>query len=214
VIPAVFQLAAWCAAFWLAVWLHARREPRVRERVRFALALGLGAGLARVGQSALFGSADRILDAGASFSLLFLPVGVLVLAPSSAAFASLPLALAVARLGCLPAGCCRGVGGQPLPLVEAAALALLHSALARGAPDAVVERFAFAFGGFRLLETPWRPPVPAGAAATPELVAVCWIGLGALLLGARRCRALVTKPRRSKHASASLGEPHSTHPVT
>jgi hypothetical protein len=214
VIPAFLQLAAWCGAFWLAVWLHGRREPRRRARVRFVLALGLGAVLARIGHSLLFGGADRILHAGASFSILFLPLGVLALAPSSAAFASLPLALAVARLGCLPAGCCRGAGGEPLPLVEASALAVLHSILARGAPDAVAERFAFAFGGFRLLESPWRGPVPAGAAATPEVVALCWIGIGALLLAARRSRTLVTERRRSTHASASLAGPHSTHPVT
>ena len=207
------QLAAWCAAFWLAVGLHARREPCRRARARFALALALGALLARVGHNLLFEDGGRMLDPRQSFSVLFLPLGVLALAPTSAAFSALPLALAMARLGCLAAGCCRGVGGEPLPLVEASALAVLHQVLARGDPEAVAGRFAFAFGGLRLLESPWRPPVPAGTVATPELVALGWIALGALLLVARQ-RSLVTKRRRSTYASASQGCPHSRHPVT
>jgi len=207
VIPAFLQLAAWCAAFWLAVSLHARREPRRRERAWFALALGLGAVIARVGHSLLFGGAGRMLDPREGFSVLFLPLGVFALAPSPVAFSALPLALAVARLGCLAAGCCHGLGGEPLPLFEASALALLHPIVARGAPEAAAGRFAFAFGGLRLLESPWRPPVPAGAVATPALVALGWIGLGALLLGARRCRHLVTKRWRVTHASAPPGGP-------
>jgi hypothetical protein len=213
VIPAFFQLAAWCAAFWLAIGLHSRREPRRRARVQFALALGLGALLARVGHSLLFEVASPLLDPRDRFSVLFLPLGVLALAPSPAAFSALPLALALARLGCLAAGCCRGAAGEPLPLFEASALALLHPILARGDPDAIARRFAFAFGGLRLLESPWRSPVPRGAAATPELVALGWIALGALLLVARR-RNSVTNRRRLTHASSALGGPHSTHPVT
>jgi hypothetical protein len=214
VIRAFLQLAAWCAAFWLAIWLHARREPRLRARVRFALALAVGALLARVGHSLLFADPSRMLDPREGFSVLFLPLAVLALAPSPAAFSALPLALAVARLGCLVAGCCRGADGEPLPLVEASALALLAPILSRGAPEDQAPRFVFAFGGLRLLESPWRPPVPSGAAATPELVALGWIALGALLLGVRRCRRLVTKPWRLEHGSAPQGGPHSTHPVT
>ena len=210
---AFVQLAAWCAAFWLAVGLHARREPRRRARARFALALALGALLARVGHNLLFEDGGRMLDPRQSFSVLFLPLGVLALAPTSAAFSALPLALAMARLGCLAAGCCRGVGGEPLPLFEASALALLHPMLACGEPDAAAARFALAFGALRLLERPWRPPVPAVAAATPETVALGWMALGALLLAARR-RNLVTNRWRSTHASSSPGGPHSTHPVT
>jgi hypothetical protein len=208
-----FQLAAWCAAFWLAVGLHARREPRGRARVRFAFALGLGAVLARLGDSVLFEGGGRMLDPRESFSVLFLPLGVLAIAPSAAGFAALPLALAMARLGCVAAGCCRGVGGEPLPIFEASTLALLHPILARAEPEAVAGRFAFAFGALRLLESPWRPPVPAGALATPELVALGWIGVGALLLAVRQ-RNSVTNRRRSTHASASTRGPHSTHPVS
>jgi hypothetical protein len=36
-----------------------------------------------------------------------------VLAPWPQAFATLPLALAVARLGCLVGGCCHGPAGEP-----------------------------------------------------------------------------------------------------
>jgi len=209
---AFLQLAAWCAAFWLAVWLHARREPHPRARLRFAFALGLGALLARVGQGLLFEGAGRILDLRDAFSILFQPLGVFALAPSSATVSALPLALATARLGCLAAGCCRGAGGEPLPLFEASALALLHPILARSEPRAVAGRFAFAFGGLRLLESPWRPPVRA-AAATPEVVALGWIALGAMLLTA--CwRNSVTNRRILTHASPPLSGPHSSHRVT
>ena len=200
------QLAAWCAAFWLALWLHARHTDSPRERARFALSLGFGALLARAGHSLLWGDPARMLEPGESFSLLFMPLGVLALIPRPAAFASLPLALALARLGCLPAGCCRGAAGEPLPLFEAIALALLHLFLARGAPEAAAERFAFAFGGLRLAQTPWRPrgglEGPA-ALATPELVALGWIGLGMLLVAARRRRRSVTKRQRLAHASGT-----------
>jgi hypothetical protein len=205
VIGGALQLVAWCAAFWLALWVYARRSPD--RRLRFALALGLGALLARAGHSLLWGEPARLLHPGEGFSVLFLPLGVLCLSPDAAAFASLPLALALARLGCLPAGCCRGAAGEPLPLFEAAALAALHPLLARGDPEATAERFALAFGAVRLAQAPWRPHAAqagAGAFATPELVALCWLALGILLWAARGRRASVTKSRRFRHASATL----------
>lgn len=201
--PAVLQLGAWSAAFWLALWLHGRRAQA--GRARFAVALGLGALLARAGHGLLWGEPARLLHPGESVSVLFLPLGVLWVAPEAAAFASLPLALALARLGCLAAGCCRGASGELLPLWEAAALALLHPVLARGHPAATAERFAVAFGALRLAQTPWRPRIDvagAGAFATPEQVALAWVGLGTLL-AARRRRAPVTKRRRFPHASST-----------
>lgn len=201
--PGVLQIAAWCAAFWLAVGLHARRSGEPLAHARFVAALGVGALLARAGHGLLWGEPGRMLEPGAEFSILFLPFGVLALAPHAAAFASLPLALALARLGCLPAGCCRGSAGELLPAFEATAWVAVHLVLAHGAPERVTERFAFAFGGLRLAQTPWRPPV--SALVTPELVAVVWIGVGAVLRSVRLRRASVTKPQRFPHASPTAG---------
>lgn len=202
--PGVLQLAAWSAAFWLALWLHARRTADPVQRARFALALGVGALFARAGHSLLWSHPMRVLQPGDGFSILFLPLAVFWLAPHPAAFSSLPLALALARLGCLFAGCCRGVSGESLPLFEATALAAVHGLLARGEPRAAAERFAFAFGGLRLVQTPWRPQPPlAGAVPTPELVALGWVAIGALCWRRRRRRS-VTKRRRLAHASPRL----------
>ncbi len=197
---ATFQLVAWSAAFWLALRLHARRQPG--NSTRFALALLLGAALARVGFALLWGRPQHGLDASEGVSVLFVPLGLLLIRSGPAAFASLPLPLAVARLGCLAAGCCRGAAGERLPLYEAAILVALHAALARGALEAAPERFAWAFGGLRLAQSPWRPrvetPLLAGF-ATPDAVALGWIAVGAVL-AAHRC---VTKSRRFPHASVT-----------
>jgi hypothetical protein len=81
----------------------------------------------------------------------------------------------------------------------------VHIALARSTPERVAERFAFAFGGLRLAQAPWRPPIRAGSVATPELVALAWMGVGALLWMVRRQRASVTKTQRFTHASPTTG---------
>jgi hypothetical protein len=193
---ALLQLLAWSAAFWLALRLHERRQPG--SPVRFALALLLGAALARVGFALLWGRPRHLLDASAGASVLFVPLGLLLTRVGPAAFASLPLPLAVARLGCLAAGCCRGAADEPLALYEAAVLVALHGALARGALAAAPERFAWAFGGLRLAESPWRPRVGTGF-STPEAVALGWVAAGAALALHRS----VTKSRRSPHASAT-----------
>jgi len=175
------QLLLLCAAGGLALALHARRAPG--RGVRFALALVLGVGLARAGDALGFQDRpDLLLAASGGFSVLFVPLGPLVLARWPAAFACLPLPLALARLGCLAAGCCRGVGGEALPIVEAAGLVLLQVLLERGAGAARVALFAVGFGALRLAQTPWRPGVPG--CITPEGVAALWLvgGLVALPL--------------------------------
>jgi hypothetical protein len=202
VIAAALQLGSWCTAFWLALWLHARRD-RARS-ARFALALLAGALLARAGDALLWGEPGHWLEPQQSVSVLFVPLGLLLLAPQPAAFASLPLPLALARLGCLAAGCCRGASGEPLPLFEAAALGALHLGVARGADDLAPARFALGFGALRLAQSPWRPPPPRASAelVTPELVALAWMLLGALWwLG--RAQRRVTNPGRNAHASAT-----------
>jgi len=201
---AALQLAGWSAAFWLALGLHARLGSG--SRTRFALALLLGAALARGGHALLWGRPLPGPDAAGAVSVLFVPLGLLLLRTDPGAFASLPLPLAVARVGCLAAGCCRGTSGELLPLYEATLLVALHGALARGALAAAPERFAWAFGGLRLAESRWRPRVegaPLAGVATPEAVALGWIAVGALLA----VRRSVTKPGRFRHASVTLRTP-------
>lgn len=187
--PAHLQLLAVCAAFWLALWQHDRRAPG--RAARFAGALLVGAGLARAGHVIAFEGTPRALlapEAGAS--ILFVPLGVLLLTPTPAAFASLPLPLAVARLGCLAAGCCRGADGEPLALVEAAALLALHRALERVPPRRTPAMFALAFGAIRLLEQPWRTAPECGFAwLAPTEVAVAWLAVGLALHFARPAAA-------------------------
>jgi len=175
------QLLAVCAAFWLALWLHGRIVPG--RTGRFALALLLGAALTRAGHALVFeADARALLELGAGVSILFLPLGVLLLAPTPAGFASLPLPLAVARLGCVAAGCCRGDNGEPMALAEAAALLILHFAIGRTPPRLALPVFAMTFGGVRLLEQPWRAEsMQSSALLSPTAVAVAWLAAGLAL---------------------------------
>lgn len=201
---AALQLVAWSAAFWLALRLEARRPAA--SPARFALALLLGAVLARAGHALLWGRPQHGLAAGEAVSVLFVPLGLLLVGSGPGTFASLPLPLAVARLGCLAAGCCRGASGEWLPLYEAAFLVALHGALARGTLAAAPERFAWTFGGLRLAEAPWRPGVetaPLGGFVTPEAVALGWIAVGSVLAAHRS----VTKSGRFPHASVTPAQP-------
>ena len=68
------QLLPVCGAFWLALLLHERREPR--RTPRFAASLVLGAALARLGCGWAFDGASYALDPRGGFSVLFLPLGL------------------------------------------------------------------------------------------------------------------------------------------
>ena len=109
----VVQIVAWFGAFWVAVL---GRGPTHAGGRRLVLGLALGALLAVLGDQAFHPG-----DLG--FSVLFVPLGLLV----AAAFRStaerrdaclrdslrgLPAALALARVGCLAAGCCQPVPAQ------------------------------------------------------------------------------------------------------
>lgn len=166
-----------CAAFWVAIVLHARRDPG--HTGRFALSLAVGAVAAHLLCGLLFQGVPAGASAAPAASILFLPLGPLVCSRRPAAFECLPLPLAVARLGCAAAGCCRGGAGEPLPLLEAAALASLHVCL-RGLPAAVRPGACLlGFGLLRIAEEPWRPD-PAGALVTPAAVAAAWALAGAV----------------------------------
>ncbi len=226
------QLLALCVAFWIAVLGFGRRAPTPAESARFVLGLALGAALAHLGWVLLY--ADRVwmhswlwVDPARGFTVLWLPLGPLVTAPwragaaartryLAAAFASLPLALAAARVGCLFAGCCHGIPTQlpwgvalagelaprhPTPLYEIAGFLGLHFA-ARAAPDPrVAPLVLIGFGLLRLGVEPWRAQPPLGAPLVPAwLLAAAWVAVGRILLrvgglgDARRDRHAGTPP--------------------
>ena len=112
------QLLALGAAFQVAVWRYEGDRP-----LGFLCGLVSGAALAHFGWALLSWEAARSarwvwLDPSVGYCVLFVPLGVLVFTRSPAAFRALPLAFAVARAGCLAAGCCGGRGGFPMPLFE------------------------------------------------------------------------------------------------
>lgn len=201
---ALGQPLAWSAAFWAALLL-ALREPGGRAHAgRVALGLALGALLAHLGWGALHVAALREapstwLDPTRGYCILFVPIGVILAAPRrgaarraflEAGLGALPLAFALARLGCLLAGCCGGlptelswaIGGRhPTPLYEATACAGLHGVLSRLRRG----RAAVALGGIglaRFAVEPWRASPPLGPPAVPpEWLALLWVGIAAWL---------------------------------
>jgi hypothetical protein len=148
--------AALCAAFWAA--LAGYRPRAAGDAARFVAGLALGAALARAG------------------GLLLVPAGLLVAAPCrgrarflGAALPALPLAFAVAKLGCLAAGCCAAAG------VEALSFAGLHAALRRLPRRHAAAAALAGIGAVRLAALPLRPE--AGLSA---LLAAVWLAAGAL----------------------------------
>lgn len=199
----IFPLSQW-AAFWVAVLAFRSERP-----VRFVVGLGLGAILARLGWALM--NFSRVFSGGfaaawleepawggwlapeTGFSVLFVPAGPLLLAPwahglaagrryAAAACRALAPGFAVARLGCVWAGCCSGevLGGEPpvgfvhpTALYELLGWALATVGLAHIPSSRVPGFFLMTFGGLRLATEPLRAPPPLGA---PELDPF-WIGL-------------------------------------
>jgi hypothetical protein len=207
------------AAFWLAVAL-AERASRGAFPGRVVLGLLLGAAFAHGGWAALHAGALRaapgaLLDPTRGFCVLFVPWGLLAAAPRgresrqrflAATLGTLPLPLAVARLGCLAAGCClgapsdlpwstadaAGTGRHPAAACDALGCAALHLALRR-LPEPLRAAAALAgLGALRLATQPLRAPPPLGdPAVDPRWLAVLWIGLGAAAALARARRRAV-----------------------
>jgi hypothetical protein len=179
----IFQGLALAGAFWVAVLSFARRRER-RGATRFALGLGLGAVLAHAGWAALHWRnvaihPGAILDLATGNCVLFAPLGVLLATRSPAALRALPLAFALARAGCLAAGCCRGPAGEPTPLFEMGGLVLLHAVLQRAPDRRVLPAFCAGFGLVRLGVEPWRAPPPLGDPAIPAAwIAAAWVAAG------------------------------------
>ena len=193
------QPLAWCAAFWTALALYSRRARPARS-VHFALGLALGAALAHAGwlllHAAVIAPALRarpglLLDPAFGACVLFVPLGPLLLERSAAAFASLPLGLAVARLGCLAAGCCRGTptslpwalaGLHPTALYESAGLLVLHAAVSRAAPRFAAPLVLGGIGALRLACEPLRAaPALAAPLVPPAALAAAWLVFAAAL---------------------------------
>jgi prolipoprotein diacylglyceryltransferase len=116
----------------------------------------------------------------------------------------LPLGLAVARLGCIAAGCCAGVAMEspvvvagvsfadhPVRLYDAAGLLVLYRAARRMPMHLVVPTVLVGFGCLRLFLEPLRPSSEGSMAV--EIVCSSWIALGVSLgwrEGSRRPRSL------------------------
>jgi len=195
--PGALQLALLCAAFWSAVLAYRGARP-----ARFVAGLALGALCAHGGFALLHPDVVRdhpalLIDPTTGWSVLFVPLGLLALERSAAAFATLPLALAVARLGCVAAGCCRGPAGEATPLAEVAALLALHLAVRDRSDPWVVVVVLLGFGGLRLALEPWRAPPPLGPPIVPaSVVAALWIATGAFIAASRAL------PPRAREGSA------------
>lgn len=197
------------AAFWTALASIAR-SPAGASPVRCVAGLALGAALAHAGFALLQAPAlaalpvHTWLDPTRGFCVLFVPLGPFLVAPRrgperdaflAASLSALPLALAVARVGCLAAGCCHGLatdlpwgiaagGGarvHPTPLYEVVGLLAFRRVLG-ACPEAwIAPVFALGFGAVRLAVEPWRAPPPLGPPVVPPAaIALAWIALSPL----------------------------------
>ena len=178
----LLQLAALSGAFWRGVFLFDREATR--GHTRFVLGLALGAVFAHLGWAMLNLTAVSehpwaVVDPTVGFSVLFVPLGLLLLAPWSEAFRTLPLALAVARVGCLAARCCHGPDGEPTPLYEIGGLVILHGVVGRLSARWVTPVVLAGLGLIRLAIEPMRSTPPLGEPAVPTVaIAALWVGLG------------------------------------
>jgi hypothetical protein len=182
-----------CAAFWTAIALFVRSHApgRRSDDLRFVAGLALGTAFAHLGWALLNLHAVRDhpeawLNPAVGYSVLFVPTGVLLLDPWSSAMKSLPLALAVARTGCLVSGCCNGVnsawipwGFHPTPVYDIGLLVALHFAIWRVRDDLVIPAFLVGFGSIRLALEPLRAPAPLGDPwISPLWIAAIWVVVG------------------------------------
>lgn len=187
-------------AFWAAIFEYLRRGGAAETGSRFVAGLFAAALLAHLGWALLHLDDVRahptvLADPFVGHSVLFAPLGTLLVAPGrgsarrrylSAGLGSLPRAFAVARLGCLAAGCCHGVasadGLDPVPVGDIAGLLLL-SGLTQRLPEALVAPVTLSgFGALRLALEPLRAPPPLGPPlVAPSVLAIGWIVAGAAL---------------------------------
>jgi hypothetical protein len=193
------QILALIAAFWTA--LAGCRPQAEATPLRCVVALASGAAATHFGWALLHPLWIQLHPAllirpGAGFCTLFLPLGIGIVTRAPELWRALPHALAVARAGCVAAGCCQGTNGEMTPLIEIAGLSMLHRELRRARPQWIVPGFLIGFGSIRLGVEPWRAPSPIPG----SLELAVWIALGWVLLGAGMATQLV---RRADPAPAS-----------
>jgi membrane protease YdiL (CAAX protease family) len=184
-IPSTLDAALVRAITWIAAALTGALVFRLqtsRGQARFQLALFAGAVTAHLGWALLYlpralEHPEWVLQPGTA-TLLFFPLGVLLVAPWREALAALPLAMAVARAGCLLSSCCCAEPWHALP--EICALVLLH-ALARRWPQHAAVVVLSGFGAIRLLVLPLRIPLDPSPITNPAWLALCWIAAGVAL---------------------------------
>jgi len=201
--PPFAQVARWIAlggAFWMAILGYLRRGGTAETGSRFVASLVLAAASAHLGWAllhldVLMVHPRALLNPAAGHSVLFAPLGVLALAPRrrgarerylAAALGSLPLAFAVARLGCLACGCCHGLEGalgtHPTRLYEIAGLLGLAEWTRRLPAAWVGPATLSGFGTLRLVTEPFRAPSPLGEPLiAPAALGVVWIAVGSAM---------------------------------
>ena len=186
-------------AFWLALAGFAGRTGLGRHLV------GLLAGgvCARLGWALLelprgIPSLRLVVAPEGGLTVLALPLGPLLVARTvppaqrahfvRASFAALPLALALARLGCVANGCC---GAPWLPRLEIGAFVFVHALIRSRRTRQVAPVVLAAFGVIRLCTEPFRPPTGASSLAVTA-GAAAWIVVSLCMMGCapfrrRRC---------------------------
>jgi len=203
----VGALLAWSAGLWVTFLGFEAWGGAADDLPRLAVGLVVGAGLAHLGAIAVapVPGASRLsqLASPTGFSMLFVPLGVLLAAawprapgqprePLQPAFLTpalggLCLGLAAARLGCILAGCCGGrfctaLGhAAPTRWLEALGLVALACVSQRFARRAAGPWLLVGFGALRLATQPFRLPSAGETSFVPVYaVASAWVCAGLL----------------------------------
>lgn len=198
----VGRMVALGGAFWMAVFDYLHRGGPAVSGVRFVAGLVLAVAAAHLGWALLHlddvADPRALLHPAAGHSVLFAPLGVIALLPRGriarerylgAALGSLPHAFAVARVGCIASGCCRGAaswfGDHPTRLYEIAGLLGL-AAWTRRLPQAWVGPATLSgFGALRLAIEPFRASSPLGEPLiAPGMLGMGWVAIGSAMAAA------------------------------
>lgn len=231
------------ASFWVAVLTYAASGGRGRWAGRFIVGLGLGAVLTHLVwvllRPGLLAAQPSVLwNPTLGTTILAVPLGLLLTAPGvrpqrarahylAISMGSLPLAFAMARLGCLVASCCHGIptdlpwgirlagSGAPVhptPLYEITGYVALFAIVQRLPRSYWAGAVLVGFGLIRLAVSPWRADVSLGdPIVSSSWLAALWIPVGLWLtplpqhLSSRRVRDLRLPSPRPRSPASLLG---------